>query len=93
MNGNGNNSDYARRQERFIAALVSARKDAGVSQAEIAVALGLNQPDVSKIESGERRLDVIEFLQFVEFLAGRSKKKNLLDTLIAASSIDNDDRS
>ena len=90
MNSNGSESDYTLRQEKIISALVSARKEAGVSQAEIAAAIGLNQPDISKIESGERRLDVIEFLQFVEYLTERTKKKNLLEILVAASSLGND---
>ena len=91
MDSNEKGAAYKVRQERIIAALVLARKEAGVSQVEIAAAIGLNQPDVSKIESGERRLDVIEFLQFVEYLAQRSKNTNLLQAVVAASAINNDD--
>ena len=32
-----------------------------ISQSELAIQIGLNQPDVSKIEKLERRLDVLEF--------------------------------
>lgn len=42
--------------------LVQARKDAGLSQAELARKLGWVQTAVSKYERGERRLDVIELL-------------------------------
>jgi len=43
-----------------------ARKNAGVTQAELARKLGRPQSFVSKIESGERRIDVIEFLQIAK---------------------------
>lgn len=51
-------------------ALVSARKAAGLTQADVAEALGRPQSFVSKIESGERRLDVVEFLDLVDALRG-----------------------
>ncbi|MEG3147166.1 helix-turn-helix transcriptional regulator [Sphingomonas sp. RT2P30] len=41
--------------------LVTARKDAGVTQVELASRLGRPQPFISYVESGERRIDVIEF--------------------------------
>lgn len=46
----------------FIAGLVVARKEAGVSQAELARRIGRTQPFVSLVERKVRRLDVIEFL-------------------------------
>lgn len=45
----------------FIAGLVVARKEAGVSQAELARRIGRTQPFVSLVERRVRRLDVIEF--------------------------------
>jgi len=41
--------------------LIKARTDAGLKQADLARKLGKPQSYVSKIEAGERRLDVIEF--------------------------------
>lgn len=41
----------------------SARKIAGLTQAELAARLGRPQSFVSKYKRGERRLDVIEFLE------------------------------
>lgn len=41
--------------------LIAARKEAGVTQVELAQRLGRPQPFVSYIERGERRIDVIEF--------------------------------
>lgn len=46
----------------FLRELVAARKAAGVSQVELARRIGREQPFVSLIERGVRRLDVIEFL-------------------------------
>jgi transcriptional regulator with XRE-family HTH domain len=39
------------------------RADAGVTQAELATRLGMPQSVVSKFESGERRLDILELRQ------------------------------
>ena len=43
--------------------LVQARKDAGMSQQELAVRIGRRQTFVSKFELGERRLDPAEFIR------------------------------
>jgi transcriptional regulator with XRE-family HTH domain len=46
--------------------LVEARLNAGLKQADVARALGVPQSYVSKVESGERRLDVVEFIAIAE---------------------------
>lgn len=46
----------------MIELLVQARKDAGITQAELGRRLGQRQTFVSKFELGERRLDVAEFV-------------------------------
>ncbi len=46
--------------------LVQARLDAGLSQVELASRLRRPQSFVSKYESGERRLDVVEFVEVAE---------------------------
>jgi ribosome-binding protein aMBF1 (putative translation factor) len=38
------------------------------TQAELAERIGWQQTDISKVERGERRLDVVEFLQFADAL-------------------------
>jgi cyanate lyase len=43
--------------------LVAARKRAGLTQQEVSDRLGRPQSFVAKYEGGERRLDVVEFLQ------------------------------
>jgi transcriptional regulator with XRE-family HTH domain len=48
--------------------LVKARTEAELTQAELAEAIGWQQTDISKVERGERRIDVIEFLQFAKVL-------------------------
>ena len=40
-----------------------ARHEQGLTQSDVAVRLGKHQSYVSKYESGERRLDVIEFIE------------------------------
>ena len=61
-------SIFTQRHQEFIAFVASARKAAGVTQAELAERLGRPQSFVSKVERGERRLDVIEFCQVAEAL-------------------------
>lgn len=53
------------RSERYaelLEFLIAARKRTGLTQAELAKRLSKPQSFVAKIEAGERRLDVIEFL-------------------------------
>jgi transcriptional regulator with XRE-family HTH domain len=47
----------------FCGLLTEARKNANMTQAELAKRLGRPQSFVSKYERGERRLDVIEFAE------------------------------
>lgn len=55
--------------------LVKGREAAGLSQQELAVRLGKkHQSFVSKYESGERRLDVIEFISICRVLGLRSDR-------------------
>lgn len=49
--------------EYFRTLLVSAREKAGLTQAEVSARLGHPQSFVAKYEGGERRLDVVEFIQ------------------------------
>jgi transcriptional regulator with XRE-family HTH domain len=57
--------------ERYLNAietLRAARKSARLTQTELAAKLGRRQQFVSKYESGERRLDIIEFLDAAKVL-------------------------
>lgn len=51
-----------------VAAVVAARRSKGVSQRELADRLGKSRSFVSKIESRERRLDMIEFVAIARAL-------------------------
>ena len=49
--------------EKLAALLRAVRSDAGLTQAEVAERLKLPQSFVSKYESGERRVDLVELRQ------------------------------
>ena len=53
----------------FLKLVTAARKTAGLSQHELARKLDKPQSYVSKYERGERRLDVIEFLEIANLLS------------------------
>ena len=53
------------RYRNSIQILVLARKSAKLSQSDLAQKVGLSQPDISKIERLERRLDLTEFLDIL----------------------------
>lgn len=55
---------FSPKYNRFLRLLKQARKNAGLTQAETAECLGHRQSFVSKCESGERRVDVVELLAF-----------------------------
>ncbi len=46
----------------MLQTLIGARKAAGINQIELAERLGKPQSFVSKVERGERRVDVVELL-------------------------------
>lgn len=46
----------------LLQALIQARKDAGITQVELAARIGRRQTFVSKYETEERRLDVAEYI-------------------------------
>lgn len=48
--------------------MAETRKERGISQCDLAARLGRPQSFVSKFESGERRLDVVEFLEVCQAL-------------------------
>ena len=55
---------YSRKYARLLAALRQARKNADLTQTQVAKQFGAHASFVSKIESGERRIDVVELAQF-----------------------------
>lgn len=61
-------SVFSEEYNRFRQLVFEARKAAKLTQAELSAKLELPQSYVSKYERGERRLDVIEFLQVAQVL-------------------------
>lgn len=51
------------RHRALIAAIVEARKAAGLTQRQLAARLGRSNSFVWKLEAGERRLDILEFVE------------------------------
>lgn len=61
-------STHTARYKKLRDLLVAARRDAGLTQAEVASALNKPQSYVSKVESGERRIDPVELLDFLSVM-------------------------
>ena len=53
---------FTRRHTQLRKLLVKARKDAKLTQVQLAVRLHRRQAYISRIERGERRVDVVEFM-------------------------------
>ena len=58
------NSTYTYEYQKFLENLRKARNESGFTQIEVAQKLNQPQSYVSKCESGEKRVDVIELLRF-----------------------------
>lgn len=54
------------------------RVESGQSQSDLARCLGLNQSDISKIETFDRRIDLAETIEWIKFLKKRDYLKNLV---------------
>ncbi|HWZ98241.1 MAG TPA: helix-turn-helix transcriptional regulator [Candidatus Dormibacteraeota bacterium] len=60
---NANDKAYQKAYRGFLGRLVQARKQAGLTQVEVATRLGKARTFISKCELGERRVDFIELQQ------------------------------
>jgi transcriptional regulator with XRE-family HTH domain len=54
------------RHEALSAFLVARRKEAGLTQAEVAAKLRRYQSFVATVEAGQRRIDVVELLDLAD---------------------------
>lgn len=61
-------SIFTSRYQRLKRLLIEARQDAGLTQVDLAAKLDRPQSFVSKYERGERRLDIVEFLEVADAL-------------------------
>lgn len=59
---------HSRKYQVFVEQLVEARKAAGMTQEQVGEQLGRPQSFVAKYEKGERRIDLVEFLEITDFL-------------------------
>ncbi|MBI5729353.1 MAG: helix-turn-helix transcriptional regulator [Candidatus Magasanikbacteria bacterium] len=57
---------YSNEHKKLVEQLKKARKEAGVDQRDVAMALGKTQSYVSKIEAGQRRIDVVQLKELAK---------------------------
>ena len=72
-------SIYSAEYQQLCGLLRDLRREAGLTQVQVADALNVPQSFVSKYESGERRLDVIELRHVARVL--RVTLRDVLDRL------------
>ncbi|MCV2882162.1 helix-turn-helix domain-containing protein [Actibacterium sp. XHP0104] len=53
---------------KLVRMLIDKREAAGITQTELASKLGEYQSFVARLESGQRRIDVVEFIELVRVL-------------------------
>jgi len=59
-------SIYTKRHQRLCGLLIEARQASVLTQQQVADGLRKPQSYIAKVEGGERRLDVIEFIELCE---------------------------
>lgn len=59
-------SVHSKPYKDLLALMIEARERAGLSQIALAERIGRTQSFVSKYERGERRLDVVEFAEYIK---------------------------
>jgi len=57
-------SIYSKEYSLFLEQLRKAREEKGLTQTDVAQSLGQTQSFVSKVERGERRIDIVELRAF-----------------------------
>jgi len=63
---NMSESIYSKDHKDLIERLKKARQEAGLDQVEVAKKLGRSQSYLSKIESGQRKIDVVQLKKFAK---------------------------
>ena len=61
-------SVYSEKYQKLLTLLIEARLVSGITQQQLADELGRPQSFVSKFERGERRIDVVEFLEITKLI-------------------------
>jgi len=57
---------YSEEHKHLVARLVKAREDSGLDQESIAKILKKSQSYISKVESGQRRIDIVQLKEFAK---------------------------
>jgi len=55
---------YSKEHRILVERLKKARKEAGLDQEAVAKLLGVTQSYISKMESGQRRIDIVQLKRF-----------------------------
>ncbi|KXG86139.1 helix-turn-helix domain-containing protein [Agrobacterium bohemicum] len=68
----------------LINLIIEKRKAAGLKQEDVAKALGQTQPWVAHLESKERRIDVVEYVQIASAIGfdAAEELKKLIPTIL-----------
>lgn len=57
---------YSKDHKYTVEQLKKARREASLDQVEVAKILGRTQPHVSKVEAGQRRIDIVALKEFAK---------------------------
>ena len=57
---------YSKEHRKLVEKLKKARKEAGLDQEAVAKLLGVTQSYISKMESGQRRIDIVQLKRFAK---------------------------
>ena len=57
---------HNKRHKRLVELIIHARKEAGIRQVQLAKKLKRSQTWIARLESGDRRIDVIELLDLAD---------------------------
>lgn len=57
---------YSKGHKALVEKLIKARQEAGLKQEDVAKLLGRTQSYISKIEAGQRRIDIIQLKEFAK---------------------------
>ena len=76
------NSLHTPEYAALVRVLIDAREQSGLTQQDVADRLGKPQSYIAKLEGGERRLDVVEFVALVK--AMKAEPSVLFGRLLSA---------
>lgn len=60
----GTRDKYDPAYRAIVDGLIAARKARGLTQIDVAQAMGTDQSQISKFERGERRLDILDYVRY-----------------------------